>query len=152
MYTERIEDQLNAEAEAASPLHYEDDDKENDVVNPELLPTPNPLDGLSIIPASYYRRCPGRHSLPIHSSIASNAFYLHPQFEALPYGLGWSDGEHDASSNDTHDCPLPDYMRILASSESLPRSSTSAEPRTYSKDVSTSSSPLKDLTGLDLRR
>ncbi|KAF2631114.1 hypothetical protein BU25DRAFT_481583 [Macroventuria anomochaeta] len=152
IFTERMEDQLNAEAEAASPFHYEDDDKENDVTNPELVPRPNPLDGISIIPASHYRRSPGLYALPGHSSIASNAFYVNPQFEASPYGLGWSDGAHDFDNSDTHDCPVPDYMRILASSENLPRASPPMEARSHRDDTVVSSSPVRNLEGLELLR
>ncbi|KAH6614104.1 hypothetical protein C7974DRAFT_70895 [Boeremia exigua] len=152
VYTERIEDQLSAEAEAASPFHYEDDDKENDVINPEFVPTPNPLDGISIIPASHYRRSPGFHSGPAHGSIASHAFYAHPQFEASPYGLGWSDGIHDAGNSYTRDCPLTDYMSILASGENLPRASTPPEIRPCSNNPSDGSSPSRSLKEFDLRR
>ncbi|XPS99651.1 hypothetical protein M3J09_008823 [Ascochyta lentis] len=99
IFTERIEDQLNAEAEAASPFHYNDDDKENDVTNPELIPRPNPLDGISIIPASHYRQPPGLYTLPRHVPMVSNAFYPQPRFEASPYGLGWSDGAQDLNDS-----------------------------------------------------
>lgn len=151
IYTERIEDQLNAEAEAASPFHYDDDDKENDVINPELAPIPNPLDGVSMIPASSYRRPPGLQSIPSHGSIASNALYLHSQFEALPYGLGWSDGD-DIDSGDSRDCPFSDYMRILASGEDLPRTYTPTEAPSHDNDASVGSSPIRHLSGHDLRR
>ncbi|KAJ4990344.1 hypothetical protein SVAN01_04226 [Stagonosporopsis vannaccii] len=141
MYTDHIEDQLNAEAEAASPYRYEDDDKENAVTSPELVPNPNPLDGISIIPASY-----------LQNSIASNAFYSHPQFEALPYGLGWSEGDLDRDCDNPRDCNSPDYMRILASGESLPRESTHSESPSQVNDASVSSSPAQRLSVLDLRR
>ena len=152
IFTERIEDQLDAEAEAASPLHYEDDDKENDIVNPELVPRPSPLEGISIMPASYYRRSPGLPTLPAHGSIASNAFYVHPQFEGSPYGLGWSDGAHDLDNSDTHNCPVPDYVRILASSENLPRASTPAEICSHRNDAAVNFFPVRNLERLELRR
>lgn len=153
IFTECMEDQLNAEAEAASPFHNEDDDKENDVTNPELAPRPSPFDGISIIPASHYRRLPGPYILSGYSSIASNAFYVQPQFQASPYGLGWSDGAHDMHNSDTNDCPVPDYMRILASSEHLPRAFTPAQNcRSHGDNNVVSSSPARGLEDLELIR
>jgi len=152
IYIERVEDQLNAEAEAASPLHYEDDDKENDITNPELVPTPNPLDSIAIIPASHYERPPASHSTPSHGSMANNAFYLNPQFEALPYGLGWGDEDFDVNSGDTRDRSIPDYTRILASGESLPQTSTPNEKPSQETDAFLKSSPLRNITRFDLRR
>lgn len=152
IYTERVEDQLNAEAEAASPLHHEDDDKENDITNPELVPTPNPLDGISIIPASHYERPPGTHFAPSHGSMADNAFYLNPQFEVLPYGLGWGDEDFDVNGGDTRDRSIPEYMRILASGESLPQTSTPNEKPSQENDAFVKSSPLRNITRFDLRR
>lgn len=150
IFTERIEDQLSAGAEAASPLYYEDDDKENDAINPELMPRPNPLDGISIIPASHYRRAPGPYTISGHSSIASNALYAHPQFEASPYGLGWNDGAHDMHISAVKDCPIPDYVHILLSGEHLPRASTSAGDCHSHVDRSVDySSPTRSLRGID---
>lgn len=152
IHTERIEDQLNAEAEAASPLRYEDDDKENNVTNPELAPRPDPLRGISIIPASHYRRSSSVWTTSTHGSVASNAFYAHPQFEASPYGLGWGDGTHDTNGRDMHSCPIPDYMRILASSDNLPPAFTPTETRSYENNTTVSSSPARSLEGIELRR
>ncbi|KAF1928013.1 uncharacterized protein M421DRAFT_166393 [Didymella exigua CBS 183.55] len=153
IFTERIEDQLSAEAEAASPFRYEDEDKENDVVNPELAPRPNPLGGISIIPASHYRRAPGIYTTSGHDSIASNAFYVNPQFEASPYGLTWSDGAHDVHISGTNDCPVPDYVRILASGEHLPRASMTAENCHSRRDHNIASSfPIRGLEGLEFFR
>ncbi|KAJ4341308.1 hypothetical protein N0V95_007256 [Ascochyta clinopodiicola] len=152
IFTERMEDQLHAEAEAASPFHYNDDDKENDVTNPELTPVPNPLDGISIIPASHYRQRLGPHALPRHGAMVSNAFYAHPRFEASPYGLGWSDGAHDLNNGDTHDCPADEYMRILASSEHLPRSSLQIEDSLGAGGTAMSSSPARNVETLELLR
>jgi hypothetical protein len=152
IFTERIEDQLNKEAEEASPCRYCDDDKENDVTNPELVPVPNPLDGTSIIPASQYRQPLGLYMLPGHNSTANNAFYMRPHFEASPYGLGWSDGAHDIHISDIRDCPMPDYMRILASGENLPRNSIHAESRSDSHEPAVSSSPMRKLEGREIRR
>ncbi|KAJ8113002.1 hypothetical protein OPT61_g4765 [Boeremia exigua] len=152
VYTEPIEDQLNTEAEAASPFHFEEDDKENDVINPELVSRPSPLDGMSIMPAASYRRSSALQPIASHGSMVSNAFYAHPQFEGAPYGLGWSDGIHDAPNTDTHTFALPDYMQILASSENLPRTYAHTEARPPSSDAPVNSSPLRNFTTFDLPR
>ena len=150
IFTERIEDQLSAEAEAASPFHYDGDDKENDVTNPELIPRPNPLDGISIIPASHYRRPPGLYTISGHSSMASNAFYVQPQFEAGVYGLGWSDGAHDTHNSGNDNCLAPEYMQILASSEHLPRTPTpSADSRLRGDKDSVNASAVRSLESLE---
>lgn len=150
IFEDRMEERLHAEAEAASPLHDDDDDKENDVMNPELLPMPNPLDGISIIPASHYRQQAEHYTLPNRSPMASNAFYLQPLFEATPYGLGWSDDAHDTNSSETRNCPQTDYMRTLASSENTPRLSSSTAAR--SGNDTECSSPPKSPRQLELLR
>jgi hypothetical protein len=153
IFTERIEDQLGIEAEATSPFNYDDDYKENDVMNPELTPRLNPLDGISIVPASHYRRPPGLYTISGHSSVASNAFYVQPQFEAGPYGLGWSDGAYDTHNSDNIDCLTPDYMQILASSERLPRRFTpAADSRLRGENDAVSSSPVRDPKGYECSR
>lgn len=152
IYTELIEDQLSAEAEAASPLRYDDGDKENDVINPELVPDPDPLDSVSIRPASHYRQRAGLDALFIQHSMVNNAFYMQPHLEAPPYGLGWSNGAQNRNDADLRNCPSPNFMRILASSENLPRSSTPTETCKSGGDASVSSSPVRNLGHLDLRR
>ena len=147
IFTERIEDQLNEEAEAASPFHYHDDDKENDVTNPELVPAPNLLDNISIIQALQYRQPLGLYTLHGQNSTANNAFYMQPHFEALSYGLGWTNGGHDIHISDTRDGPMPDYMRILASSENSPRNSTPTESHSDNHEPAVSSSPKRKLEG-----
>lgn len=146
-----MEDQLDAEAEAASPFHYDDDDKENHVTNPELVPRTDPLDGISIMPASHYRQHSGAYEPPSHSPMVSNAFYVQFLFEASPYGLGWSDGLPDSNSGYTRECPVPEYMRVLASSEDLPRSSSPRE--VSSEEIETvSSSPVRNTRHIELLR
>jgi len=148
-----MEDQLNAEAEAASPLRYDDNDKENDVTNPELIPAPDPLQGISIIPASSYRQQHGPHDLSHRGPMVSNALYTHPQFEAVPYGLGWSGGARDMETYSANDCPMPDYLRILASSENLARSPLPERQESSNKQYSTpSSSPSRNIGTLELLR
>ncbi|KAF3003606.1 hypothetical protein E8E13_007198 [Curvularia kusanoi] len=151
IYTERMEDQLNAEAEAASPLRFADDDKENDEVNPELVLPPNPLDGISIIPASQYRRTSVLHPMNAHHLMVRNPLHEQPRFEVSTYGLSWSDDGHDLNDGDTQNCPIPDYTRILASRETLPQPMW-REMHAGSSDVTVSSSPLRSVEGIDLRR
>jgi hypothetical protein len=151
IYTERMGDQLDAEAAAASPLRYEEDGKENDEVDPELVPSPDPLHDISIIPASQYQRSSASHAIDTHHSMVRHDPYAHPVFEAFPYGLGWGDGIHDANSGDTHNCPIRDYMRILVSGEHLPQSN-SQETQSFSSDVTASSSSVRNLEGIELRR
>jgi hypothetical protein len=151
IYTERMEDQLDAEAAAASPLRYESDGKENDEVNPELVPSPDPLHGIPIMPASQYQRPSALYAIDTHHSTVRNDPYAHPVFEAFPYGLGWGDGIHDANNGDTHNCPLRGYMRILVSGEHLPQSNLQ-ETHSFSSDVTASSSSVRNLEGIELRR
>jgi hypothetical protein len=153
IYTERIEDQLDAEAEAASPLYYDDNDKENEVLNPELEPMPNPLGGISIMPAPRYRQSHRLYTLSGHDPMVSNALYAHPQFEASPYGLGWSDGARDIENNALDDCPVPEYLRILASGENLPQSSSQEGKTSDGHDsVLVSSSQTMSIGALELLR
>ena len=152
IFTERIQDQLNKEAEAASPFHYDDDDKENDVTNPELVPAPNSLDGISIIPASQHRHALELHTYQGYNTIANNAFNMQPRLEALPYGLGWSDGVHNIHISDNRNHPMPDYMRILTSGENLPQTPTPADTCSDSHEPAANSSPTRTLEGLELLR
>lgn len=146
-----MEDQLDAEAAASSPLRYEDDGQENDDVNPELVPSPDPLNGISIIPASQYQRSSAPHAIDTYRSMVRNDPYTQPVFEAFPYGLGWGDGIHDVNNGGTHRCPLSDYMRILTSGEHLPQSD-SQETHSFSSDIPASSSSVRNLEGIELRR
>lgn len=86
-----------------------------------------------------------------HGPMASNAFYMHPRFEASPYGLGWSDGAYDLNNSNAHYNVVPDYMRILASSENLLRASRPESPSDESQIV-VGTSPLRTLEGIELLR
>lgn len=148
-----MEGQMSAEAEVASPFHYEDDDKENDVTNPELMPRPNTLDGIFIIPASHYHRQSRLYTISNASSVAVNAFYVQPQIEAEPYGLGWSDGAHDAHNSGGIDCLASGCMQTLTSGEYLPRQSTPAtDSRLRGDNGGVTSSPVADLGELECIR
>jgi hypothetical protein len=146
-----MEDQLDAEAAAASPLSNEGDGKENNETDSELVLTPDPLNDISIIPASQYQRSSALRTVDTYHSMVRNDPYAQPVFEAFPYGLGWGDGIHDANNDDTHDRSLSDYMRILASGENLPQSD-SQDTRFSSSDIPASSSSVQNLEGIELRR
>ncbi|KAG9202940.1 hypothetical protein G6514_003721 [Epicoccum nigrum] len=151
IYTERMEDQLDAEAAAASPLITEGDGKENNETDSELVPSPDPLNDISIIPASQYQRSSGLRTVDTYHSMARNDPYAQPVFEAFPYGLGWGDGIHEVNNDNTHNRSLSDYMRIQVSGENLPQSD-SQDTRFSSSDVPASSSPVRNLEGIELRR
>jgi hypothetical protein len=117
--SEPLEDQLAAEAKAASPLYFEDDDKENEV-NDGLEESHNPLDDMSIMPASQYRPpSEDRHALRETLS-ASGAFY--DAEYSTPYGFGGNDGTHD-QEHVTAAKPTPNAMDVLAMGGQLPGSS-----------------------------
>ncbi|KAF2800119.1 hypothetical protein K505DRAFT_370525 [Melanomma pulvis-pyrius CBS 109.77] len=56
IYTEDIQAQIHAEALAPPPVEYIDDDKENDMKDPNLEPTPDPLDAIRVQSALEYRQ------------------------------------------------------------------------------------------------
>jgi hypothetical protein len=118
VYTERLEDQLAAEAKAASPLNFEDDDKENDVLGTVLEETPNLTDGMSVMPASQYRAAQTSNDALSHHSLVAEAFY-YTDTVLLPYGMGGSDGAHDQDH---------DPVAMAQTSETLSIRPTSDQP------------------------
>lgn len=121
IYTERLEDQLAAEANAASPFNYEQDDKENDVVNTRLEQTPNPTEGISVVPLSQYERSRDSSVALQHHMSVNGAFYNLNVGPSSPYGLGGHDGVHEQDDPSTRAVSTTEAMRILASSDKLPR-------------------------------
>jgi hypothetical protein len=120
IYTERLEDQLAAEAKAASPLNFDQDDKENDVANSGFGESSNLLDAMSDMPASQHRRSHEDYYVARHSPLAANAFFTADQtFNADPYGLGGIDGARDQQGDE-----FSAAMSLLASGGHLPRTST----------------------------
>jgi hypothetical protein len=106
IYSDRLEDQLAAEAKAASPLEFEHDDKENDFTadaDPETSTTAS----ATVMPASHYRRTSGENEALQNTLLVGHALYDGFDTYPSPYGLG-GDG--------TLEC-----MRLLASEEQLPR-------------------------------
>ncbi|KAF2708787.1 hypothetical protein K504DRAFT_502802 [Pleomassaria siparia CBS 279.74] len=56
IYTERLEAQRLAEASSGPPVHFDDDDKENDIIDSYFEQLPNPLDTIHIESARESRR------------------------------------------------------------------------------------------------
>jgi len=111
IYAESLEAQLAAEAKAASPFNFDQDDKENDAGNSRSEVTPGPSQGVSAVPLSQYRRTS-------EDQVVSEAFYSLERSVSMPYGLGGVDGSSDhgilASS-------MSEAMSILASGDGLLR-------------------------------
>jgi hypothetical protein len=106
IYSERLEDQLAAEAKAALPLNFEHDDKENNFTADADLGTSTPASA-TVMPASHYRRTSGENEALHHTSSVEHVLYDGFDTCPSPYGVG-GDG--------TLEC-----MRLLASGEQLPR-------------------------------
>jgi hypothetical protein len=124
IYTERLEDQLAAEANAVSPLDFEDDDKENDI-DAGFEETRNFLDGIFVVPASQYRPANEDGHTPHEYLSATGAFY--DTGHSTLYGLGGSDGAHD-EDHVTAAKPISDALGILASDDQRPRSPYNQNP------------------------
>jgi hypothetical protein len=118
LWVDNFNDQLAHDANAASPLKYDHDDKENDVSNPDLEAEPDVNSGVSVMPLSLHRSSVGGHRVSGGTSMAQEALYSHDESVTTPYGLSAS-----ATYSMVNNGPQfhPDYMRILASSEHLPR-------------------------------
>jgi hypothetical protein len=127
IYTERLEDQLAAEASAGSPRNYEQDDKENDVVSSRIEETPNVTEGISVVLLSQYDRArDGSAASRRHTSV-TGAFY--DTNLGSPYGLRGHDGVHEQDDSGAGSVTTMEAMRILASSAKLPRMSKGASER-----------------------
>lgn len=87
IYESSFEEQMEAAASAASPLAFEDDDKENDMINPAFDEPPHPTDGMSVIPASQYRRTTEESNASCERLLVAGAFFQNEQ-TGSPYGLG----------------------------------------------------------------
>ncbi|KAF1944350.1 hypothetical protein EJ02DRAFT_371636 [Clathrospora elynae] len=120
IFEERLEDQLAREAMASSPLKYEHDDKENDVNNADLEPIPDTLEGISVMPASQYRRPSVDSQLSRQRALVSHVLYDDEPLQS--YGLDGSGSVYEERTG-----LFPDCMDILASGERLPRGQTQEE-------------------------
>jgi hypothetical protein len=118
LWVDNFNDQLAHDANAASPLKFDHDDKENDVSNPDLEPEPDVNSGVSVVPLSLHRSSVGGHIISGGTSMAQEALYSHDESVTTPYGLG-AGATHSMVNNGPQF--HPDYMRLLASSEHLPR-------------------------------
>jgi hypothetical protein len=114
IFDEKLEDQLAREAMAASPLNYEHDDKENDINTADLEPLSDTYEGISVMPASQYRRSSQDRDLSRHRALMSEALYDDP----LPpsYGLDGTHGTIEQQPGTFAEC-----MEVLVSGGHLPR-------------------------------
>jgi hypothetical protein len=115
IFCEKLADQLDREAHAASPLNYEHDDKENEADNDniEIDPLSTTHTGVSIIPETQYRQSSEDHELSTHHALINYALYEDPHPQT--YGL---DGAH-CSRQEEMDA-FSESMNILASGRGLP--------------------------------
>jgi hypothetical protein len=120
IHTERLEDQLAAEAKAASPFNFDQDDKENDVTNTRLDESSNILDVMSVIPASQYRRSSNDRNALRHNPSVFDAFSHEVDFDPCPYGLGGGDGANEPGKDAAGNNIVLETLKLLASSEQLP--------------------------------
>jgi hypothetical protein len=118
LWVDNFNDQLARDANAASPLRFDHDDKENDVSNPDLELEPDVNRGVSVMPLSLHRSSVGGHRISGGTSMAQEALYSHDESVTTPYGLGASTTYGTVNNGPQFQ---PDYMRLLASSEHLPR-------------------------------
>ena len=113
IFHEKLEDQLAREALAVSPLDYEHDDKENDTNVAELDSQSENHEGLSVIPASQYKRSSEERELSYQKAQINHTLYDDKFLHS--YGL---DGTH-CNRQEKGDI-FSEPMSVLASSEHLP--------------------------------
>jgi hypothetical protein len=113
---------MEAAASAASPLAYGHDDKENDLPNPAFVETPRPTDGMSVMPASQYRRT-SEDSIASQGQLMVTEAFFHTERIQSPYGLG-GDGTLEEQSCAVNKVPAPTAMSILLSGSLLPSGTT----------------------------
>ena len=123
IYADSFEDQLAADAKAASPLNFDHDNKENNSTFLELEETPNSADEMTVIPASQYRRTSEESCASRHHPSVSDAFY-ELRHGSSPYGLGGSDGTHDEQKYPVGRDSASVAMSTLAPGKHLPRASS----------------------------
>jgi hypothetical protein len=128
IYTECLEDQLAAEAKAASPFNFDQDDKENEVTNSRLEELPIILDVMSVVPASQYRRSGAGSHASHHRSPAPEALSIDFEHASFPYGLGGNDGAYNKQDCGASEYPLSMTVQLSASSEEMPRALPIEEP------------------------
>jgi hypothetical protein len=119
IYENSFEEQMEADASAASPLNYGHDDKENNIANPAFDEPFNPVDGMSVMPASQYRRRTEDSNASRELGLVGEAFFRDQDFLS-PYGLG-GDGTVEEKRNPANTESMPSAMSILTSGEQLPR-------------------------------
>ncbi|KAF2129527.1 hypothetical protein P153DRAFT_290768, partial [Dothidotthia symphoricarpi CBS 119687] len=148
IFTERLEDQLEREANASSPLRFDHDDKENLLSNPGHDPTPDPLQGISIIPASQHRQSSENKHASHQIAVANYALYDDPP-RTPTYGLGGSDGAHDEIHHTIKSKLTLESLHEHRLSEQLPQVSTHHQDQDQANDydsvIGMSSSTTTDI-------
>ncbi|KAF2829348.1 hypothetical protein CC86DRAFT_444447 [Ophiobolus disseminans] len=122
IHVDSLEAHLEAEANAASPLSFDHDDKENEVTHPGLDETPNALDVFTVMSASQYRRTSEDSHALQERSLVNEAFFSEHHV-ASPYGLG-GDGTQEEQNRNIVKISVSDAMSVLVSGEQLPRGPT----------------------------
>lgn len=119
-----FEDQLAKAALAASPLSYEHDDKENILNGTNHGLASRSPNEISVTIAAQYERSNTHSEASSNSSLVSYALYNSFEDSPQPYGLGGGDGTGDETTGACTLVPPPDVLRLLATSEGLPLTST----------------------------
>ncbi|KAH7068746.1 hypothetical protein BKA63DRAFT_93620 [Paraphoma chrysanthemicola] len=118
IHPEQLEDQLAADANAASPYIFDHDDKENDEANSTLEQASN-VGMMSIMPASQYRRTREESHASRERLTVDGALYDFDHSRS-PYGLGGNDGTHELYKPGIGGTFVNDCLRVLVSGEQLP--------------------------------
>lgn len=116
IFTERLEDQLEREANSFSPLNFDHDDKENPVDDSDLGLTPNPLGRITVTPASQHRQTIEDNYVSNEMAVVRHALYDIPEGLSCPYGLGGGDGARDEETPAAKNDFEAECIRILRSS------------------------------------
>lgn len=134
IFEECLEDQLAAEAAALFPLIYEHDDKENNINSPNGEPTPDSLEGISVMPASQYT--PSSNDMETSRQIALDSDTPHDTSEevlqAYVLGDGNSTGDEQTDARGTN--TLLEDMHVRVPDSHLSQPVTEEEHRIDSHD------------------
>ncbi|KAF2855582.1 hypothetical protein T440DRAFT_385243 [Plenodomus tracheiphilus IPT5] len=126
IWEEQTEDQAVKEALAAFPLDFEHDDKENEIEGADQQNS-DPLEGISVLPASQSRRSDGDALDAQNPRLVHGALYEEEVIALDNYGLHSTDGANDEDAADQLDTNL-EIMRLLASGGDLPRETSKNDP------------------------
>jgi hypothetical protein len=118
IYEGSFEEHMEAAASAASPLADDHDNKENNLPNLAFAETPRLTDGMSVMPASRYRRTSGDSVASQGQLMVTEAFF-HAERIPSPYGLG-GDGTLEEQSYVVKKVSAPTATSILLLGSPLP--------------------------------